>query len=381
MISALYPPHHMGGYELTCRDIVERWREAGHEVTVLTGDARVVRLTDDDVTNDTGVLRRLRLYQPPPGIAPPRRRSALAGDLANHGILSRALRDVRPDVVSVWHMGGVGLSLLRQLSLRRVRTVFVVCDPWMVYAPKADPLVRMFGRAVLPNLGELGAAAFCSRSLLDEVRRATRWTFPGAEVAWLGVDLRTFPLQSGGERPWRWRLLYVGRLDPVKGVATAVRALALLPAIATLDIVGRGAEEFQHELSDVVEQLELTDRVRFGEATREQLNARYRDADVVLFPSEWAEPFGIVPLEAMACGTPVVATGTGGSGEYLDDERNCLLFPPRDVAALANAVRRLADDTALRSVLVDQGRTSAASITVDELALALEALHVDAGRW
>jgi glycosyltransferase involved in cell wall biosynthesis len=105
------------------------------------------------------------------------------------------------------------------------------------------------------------------------------------------------------------------------------------------------------------------------------LHERYGDADVCVFPSEWAEPFGIVPLEAMASGTPVVATGTGGSGEYLVDGDNCVLFQPGDVGGLAEGVRALAGDPALRARLIAGGLATAARLTVDRLADQLEDIH------
>ena len=91
----------------------------------------------------------------------------------------------------------------------------------------------------------------------------------------------------------------------------------------------------------------------------------YASADAILFPVEWPEPWGLVPLEAMSVGRPVVATGTGGSGEYLRDEENCLLFEPGDAEALAACVRRLAGDPGLRARLVAGGRETAAHFTAD----------------
>ena len=90
-------------------------------------------------------------------------------------------------------------------------------------------------------------------------------------------------------------------------------------------------------------------------STRGELAGRYRDADAVVFPSEWEEPFGLVPLEAMACGTPVVATGVGGSGEFLVDGVNCVRFRAGDPAALAAAVRRAGRRRGLRARLVADG--------------------------
>ena len=122
----------------------------------------------------------------------------------------------------------------------------------------------------------------------------------------------------------------------------------------------------------------MADRVEFDAVDRSLLRERYRDADVVVFPSTWEEPFGVVPLEAMACATPVVATAVGGSAEFLFDGDNCLRFTPGDPEALAAAIERLANDAALRARLVDCGLNTARQLTFDRMARDLEAWHVAA---
>jgi glycosyltransferase involved in cell wall biosynthesis len=148
---------------------------------------------------------------------------------------------------------------------------------------------------------------------------------------------------------WRWRLLCLGRLDRRKGAHVALAALRHLPE-ARLAIVGAGDAEYEGELRAQAVRDGLTDRVTFGHVGRGGLRAAYAEADALVFPTLWEEPWGLVPLEAMAVGRPVVATGTGGSREYLRDGLNCLIYQPRDDAeALASAIRRLAGDEELRS--------------------------------
>jgi glycosyltransferase involved in cell wall biosynthesis len=99
---------------------------------------------------------------------------------------------------------------------------------------------------------------------------------------------------------------------------------------------------------------------------REELPAAYAGGDVTLFPVRWAEPFGLVPLEAMAVGRPVVASGRGGSGEILRDGANCLLVDPdQGPAALAARIRELADDPALRARLREGGLRTVAEIVAE----------------
>src|SRR5207237_9395128 len=108
---------------------------------------------------------------------------------------------------------------------------------------------------------------------------------------------------------------------------------------------------------------------------RHGLAARCAEADALLFPVLWDEPFGLVPIEAMACATPVIATGTGGSAEFLEHEANCLLVPRGDARALAAAVQRLAGDHELRTHIVAGGLRTASELTIDKMADALEAWH------
>ena len=176
-------------------------------------------------------------------------------------------------------------------------------------------------------------------------------------------------------------MVNAGRLDPRKGLETAVRALVHLPT-TTLELLPAADDPYRAELEKLAAELGVRDRLQFTLTTRDRLRRHYLDADVCVFPTEWDEPFGLVPLEAMACGTPVVATGRGGSGEFLLGDENCLRFPDGDPAALAAAVQRLAADPSLRERLVTGGLRTAAELTVDRYAESLEEWHIAAaGRF
>jgi glycosyltransferase involved in cell wall biosynthesis len=229
-------------------------------------------------------------------------------------------------------------------------------------------------------LPAIGSTVFCSASLRDRVGVATGWDVREADVSWLGVSPKDFPLREARPRPWQGRLLFVGRLTEAKGATTLVRAMEHLPPDTTLTMLGTAASSDVRALRDIAEEIGCGDRVSIAQRPRAELAAAYQDADALVFPSEWEEPFGIVPLEAMACGTPVVATGTGGSGEYLRHGDCCLLFPAGDPQALAAAVLRLAGDPDLRDRLVEHGRRQAVKITTNRLAADLEAIHQRAAR-
>jgi nucleoside-diphosphate-sugar epimerase/glycosyltransferase involved in cell wall biosynthesis len=172
-----------------------------------------------------------------------------------------------------------------------------------------------------------------------------------------GVDLEQFSpnptdsdhLRVPGRR-FRHRLLAVGRLVPRKGFEVAIGALARLPD-TELIIVGGGdaSSDFERErLVWCAEQLGVADRVQLiGQAARPDMPALLRSADVVVC-SPWYEPFGLVPLEAMACGVPVVASAVGGLQDTVANGVTGVLVPPQDPDRLAEAVRPLLDSADLR---------------------------------
>jgi hypothetical protein len=128
----------------------------------------------------------------------------------------------------------------------------------------------------------------------------------------------------------------------------------------------------------VASEFGIADRVCFESIGTPQIGVAYRTHDCVIFPSEWSEPFGMVPLEAMASGTPVVATGVGGSAEYLVDRENCLLFAPGDPASLAEAVTRMSGNAGLRRALCAAGALTSVQFDVERTVDAFEDWHLAA---
>jgi glycogen synthase len=400
VLSNMYPPHHLGGYELTCRDVVDRLRDRGHEIEILTTTMRLPDVREPTDERARGIHRDLEFYWDDHRLLTPSFARKLAIERGNQRAIASAIARARPDVVSAWNMGAMSLGLLTTIVERRLPLVLMVCDEWPWYAPGIDAWMRpMDGRTLLarvvrsatgvptalPDLGRNAAFCYVSDMVRQSVERKSRWTSPRwAGVVYSGIDTDDFPVptEQPPPRAWRWKLLHVGRLDDRKGIHVLIDAVALLPEVATLDVIGRGDERYAMRLREQVARLGLTSRVTFGVVDRIELRARYAAADVCVFPVIWKEPFGLVPLEAMACGTPVVATGTGGSGEYLIDGVNSLIVPTEDAAATAAAIRRLAGDAALRERLVAGGLRAARELSLDPYADVVEEWHVAAaGRF
>jgi glycogen(starch) synthase len=359
-VGNIYPPQAPGGgYELTWRSFVGHMRDRGHAVRVLT---TVHREPGVDTPDDPEVYRELPWYWRDHVFLtlPWRERIALERNAAS--LLESHIEEFEPDALNWWGMGGMSLGLIERVRRAGIPAVGVVGDEWMVWGPRADGWLQAMSRlrALAPLAGRLtglpvrvrldGAAIWLYNSA--EVMR--RSGVPG-RVEHPGIDDTLFV--AAPPREWSWRLLYLGRMDERKGVHVAIEALQHLPDEATLTLQGRGDPSY-------VATLPASARVAFSSEPRERLPDVYAGHDAVLFPVQWDEPWGLVPLEAMAVGRPVVASGTGGSAEYLRHEENALVYSPRNSAqALAAEITRLAEDAEMRARLCEGGFPTAARFT------------------
>ena len=188
-----------------------------------------------------------------------------------------------------------------------------------------------------------------------------------------GIDHELFRPVPPRPVPWPY-VLFVGSEHPRKNLAAVLRAFALLksrPATRDLRLVkvgaaGDGEERFRDRTAALVRELGLEREVVFaGVVPDAELPGWYSGAGCLLMPSH-AEGFGLPPLEAMACGTPVVVSTAGSLPEVTGGA--ALLVEPDDVPGLAGAVERLLHDEPLRTRLRQQGRARAGEFTWERAA-------------
>jgi D-inositol-3-phosphate glycosyltransferase len=205
-----------------------------------------------------------------------------------------------------------------------------------------------------------------------------------------GVDLERFTASGPAERrpPGGPRLVAACRLVERKGIGNAVTALAELPGAELHVAGGPDASELDHDpegrrLRSLAAEAGVEDRLILrGRVERDEMPPLLRSADVVVCVP-WYEPFGIVPLEAMACGAPVVATAVGGQIDSVVHGVTGVHVPPRDPAALAAALRELLADSPRRAELGRQGRLRARRLyAFDRIAAATREVYEEltAGR-
>ncbi|WBB81462.1 glycosyltransferase [Micromonospora sp. WMMD882] len=188
----------------------------------------------------------------------------------------------------------------------------------------------------------------------DEVRELVAMGVPRSRMTVVpsGVNLETFsPVGPVADRdPARPRVLTVGRLVERKGFQDVIRALPAVPDAECVVVGGPPAgavddDPHARRLRAIAASCGVADRVRLvGAAPREEMARWYRSADV-LVAAPWYEPFGLTPLEGMACGVPVVGAAVGGIVDTVVDGLTGDLVPPRDPAALGAALRGLLADS------------------------------------
>ena len=149
-------------------------------------------------------------------------------------------------------------------------------------------------------------------------------------------------------------LVYAGQIIRGKGVDVLLRALQKAREPFEAVIAGDGTHRAHCER--LSRKLGLEGRVKFlGFVTQKELASYYKEATAVLVSSVWPEPFGLVGLEAMRCGLPVVAFGVGGIGDWLQDGENGFLIPWMDAGSYAAAIDRLLRDKALARAMGEKG--------------------------
>jgi D-inositol-3-phosphate glycosyltransferase len=273
--------------------------------------------------------------------------------------LRRSWRVDPPDVVHAhfWMSGRAALAACRPLGLPLVQTFHAlgVVKRRHQGAKDTSPPSRIREEAMLAKEADR-IVATCSEEVFELVRMGA--DLRRIAVAPCGVDLGLFRPDGPAEpRPaGRHRMLVVSRLVERKGIGNAITALAGVPEAELVVAGGPPADRLDGDrearrLAGLATRLGVADRVQLrGRVGQRDLPALYRSADLVVCVP-WYEPFGIVPLEAMACGAPVVASAVGGLVDSVVDGVTGVHVAPRRPDLLGPVLSALLADKARRAAL------------------------------
>jgi glycosyltransferase involved in cell wall biosynthesis len=293
--------------------------------------------------------------------------------------LGRQLRELAPDVVYVHQLHDP--EALRALAASPVPVVRFFHDHRLFclrehkYTTLSQtPCRRTVGAGCYPCLGFLrrsetwpGVQLASLRALRAEQEQARRHEafivgsqymahhvaahgFERSRIHVIPLSARVPPRAASPEPREEGLLLFIGQLTTGKGLDVLLQALPMTSRPCRLLVVGRGRQEAK--LRALAQALGLAGRVTFaGWMDPEALSAQYARATCLVFPTRAPETSGLVGIEAMAHGTPVIASALGGIEEWLTHGRTGLRVPPNEPGALAEAIDRLLGDPHLRSQL------------------------------
>ncbi|MFD2419666.1 glycosyltransferase [Amycolatopsis pigmentata] len=337
-----------GGQNVHVAELSAALRRRGHDVTVYTrrDSARLPREVDTP--------QGYRVVHVPAGPARQLPKDALLPHMDEFGEFLRNewTRD-EPDLVHAhfWMSGLACLAAVEGTGIPMVQTFHALGSVKKRHQGDADtsPEGRIeLERSICRRADQV--VATCSNEVFEIARMGVPLPRSRTSVIPCGVDLNLFtPEGPRAPRTARHRIVTAGRLVPRKGFEVAVAALARLPE-TELVIAGGPVEDDPEarRLSGLAEELGVADRLRMpGLVSRADMPPLLRSADAVVCTPTY-EPFGMVPLETMASGTPVVGSAVGGLIDTVVDGRTGFLVPPGDPDAVAAAVRKLCASDQLR---------------------------------
>lgn len=339
VISNLYPPHQLGGYEIGCRNVVNGLRSLGHEVHVLTSPSHFKQIDPEE-----SIFRslQLRAFQFGAAETPLTRLEAQVSNYTNTAVTVAHIAEFIPDCVYLFNLYGLGgLGIVDALNTLKYPWVMHLMDqlPQMLQAGVHRSVLDLYN-ATNGMIYRSGKLISMSAHLLNEIKKNCKFKY--------AMDADLIPGWANAEGPIKERqylsnghaqFVSAGAIHPHKGIDVILEAVSLLKKEMITNfmvtIYGNGQHAFY---IDLCKQLKIMDKVTFKPMQRqEDLMEIYQRADAFLFPTWEREPFGFAPIEAAAVGCIPIITHTCGAAERLIRNVNCLKIQ-RNASSLRDAM-------------------------------------------
>lgn len=371
VITNLYPPYVLGGYEILCGQVVEAFQAKGHVVHVLTSNHGLQPATAE-IQTESRINRKLKLFTPF-GTPPEKNRfSRKKTGKENFSVTQDYIKKVHPELIFIWSQLRLTLGAARASEQSDVPVVYTFNDEHIAgYLPspfsiRPKGMVKYLIDHTVFHFNTLQSLHFKHSTCISKVVKSNLVRHGlnpvNMSVIYQGIPIEKFPLKDKiGEMAPTPKLLYIGQLHEYKGVHTILEAINIFcqnneGRDIEITIAGDGPEDYKNHLKRIAALYQIG-VVFAGKVAHQEVSRLYRNHNIFVFPSIWQEPFGLTHLEAMASGTPVVSTAEGGQAEFLVHGKNALVFKKEDGTDLADKIGKLVDSRELRTRLALNARS------------------------
>lgn len=359
-----------GGQNVYVRQVGEALANQGWQVDMFT---RASDSSEPKIVNHGDRCRTIRLVAGPEEFVPRQDIFGYASDFVQAFLEFKEQEQLTYSVVhsNYWISGWVGLQLQQQLPVQLVHTYHSL-GAVKYKSVSTIPMIATTRLSIEKDCLELADCIVATSPQEREHMRSLVSTQGNIEVIPCGTDIKRFGGIERAEARARLGIaadaqviFYVGRFDKRKGIETLVRAVGqsdykdhpqLQLIIGGGSRPGRSDGLERERIEGIVTELGLSEKTLFpGRVGDPELPLYYAAADLCVVPSHY-EPFGLVAIEAMASGTPVIASDVGGLQYTVVSEATGLLAPPKDVDAFAKAIDRLLGNAQWRDILGKNAR-------------------------
>lgn len=347
VISNLYPPYQLGGYEIGCRNIVRGLRSQGHDVHVLTSPSHFKKTDSEESVFRHLQLRAFQIGVPETACT---RLESQVSNYTNTSVTLAHLETFQPDCVYLFNLYGLGgLGIIDALNTLHYPWIMHLMDqlPQMLQHRIQHAVLEVFN-ATHGNNYRPGKLISMSAHLLREIERSCGFAYAlDADLVPGWADLDGPLVEREYRRNGHVEFVTAGTVHPHKGINLIIEAASMLKnedvTNFTVSIYGNG---LQSHYINLCKHFQILEKVSFkGMQTQKELMEIYKTSDAFLFPTWEREPFGFAPIEAAAVGCIPIITRTCGAAERLVGNVHCLKIE-RTADSLRNAMKTICDGQA-----------------------------------
>ncbi|QNL52088.1 glycosyltransferase family 4 protein [Olivibacter sp. SDN3] len=371
-INALYSPDILGGAELSLKVLVEAMQANGHEVAVLSLQP-AGRLKEEYVDGVKVYRAPLKNRYWPFHKSKPGKWARLRWHLKDRynrqmrTYVRKVIAKENPTIISCHNLVGWSIAVWDEIKKSNLPLVQVLHDLYLL-CPNSDmfkgnascqhqclqcKLLRSKHRKLS---AKVDAVVGISNFILKRFNHFHYFPYAQKHVIYNSRQIPPPPLPSDRKVYEALKVGYIGTLAEKKGIEWLIQQFEQLQINATLTIAGAGKKDYEEHLHAITK----APNIAFIGSTDSTLF--YKEVDVLVVPSLWQEPLGMVAIEALANHLPVIANNIGGLRETVKHEVNGLLCESADPNSLGKAILRLNEDMALYNRLMKNARSSVEAI-------------------